>query len=233
MANLSTVLADLAQEYPSLDYITIIKTGKEAQVHLIKLGADLRALKVYKDNQKFSTRANYVVMEQVADKRMQKAIAKNSRAGKRGMDNIWVSREAQAMEEAFAAGGNVPEIFKVGHGYLLMEYLGSARIAAPRLSDVTLTATQARVALFDIGQTIYYLLEAGYVHGDLSAYNVLWFKDHAFVIDFPQILDIRTNRHAKEKLHKDLENIKEYFSNILTRDEIDEYLVPLKAFLPN
>lgn len=94
MANLSNVLADLAQEYPSLDYITIIKTGKEAQVHLVKLGTEWRALKVYKDNQKFSTRANYVVMEQVADRRMQKAIAKNSRVGKRGMDNIWVSREA-------------------------------------------------------------------------------------------------------------------------------------------
>lgn len=231
MANLSTVLADLAQEYPSLDYITIIKTGKEAQVHLVKLGTELRALKVYKDNQKFSTRANYVVMEQVADRRMQKAIAKNSRAGKRGMDNIWVSREAQAMEQVFAAGGNVPEIFKVGHGYLLMDYLGTDQQAAPRLSDTKLTQAQARIALFDIGQTIYYLLEAGFVHGDLSAYNVLWFKDHAFVIDFPQILDIRTNRNAKEKLQNDLENINQYFLTLLTQTEIDEYLEPLKALI--
>src|SRR5438552_3331743 len=63
------------------------------------------------------------------------------------------------------------------------------------------------------------LLDAFIVHGDLSEYNLLLYRDRIFVIDFPQAVDLssRPNRHrrfekAKPLLRRDLENVARYFS---------------------
>ena len=40
------------------------------------------------------------------------------------------------------------------------------------------------------------LTRAGLVHADLSPYNVLWWRDRAWVIDLPQAVDLRQSRRA-------------------------------------
>jgi len=49
------------------------------------------------------------------------------------------------------------------------------------------------------------------VHGDLSAYNVLYHAGEAIVIDFPQAIDPRFNTNAFRLLLRDLENLARYF----------------------
>ena len=48
------------------------------------------------------------------------------------------------------------------------------------------------------------LVGAGYVHADLSAYNLLWWHGQVWLIDFPQAVDVTTSLHAFEFLHRDV-----------------------------
>jgi RIO kinase 1 len=57
------------------------------------------------------------------------------------------------------------------------------------------------------------------VHADLSAYNVLVWGDEIRIIDFPQAVDARTNRNARDLLFRDLENVCRHFSRYGIRAE--------------
>ena len=50
-------------------------------------------------------------------------------------------------------------------------------------------------------------LAHNYIHADLSAYNVLYWKGKACIIDFPQVVDPRFNPNALTLLTRDIENI--------------------------
>jgi RIO kinase 1 len=45
------------------------------------------------------------------------------------------------------------------------------------------------------------------IHGDLSAYNVLVWEGRIVVIDLPQAVDPKKNRHAEALLRRDIERI--------------------------
>ncbi len=49
------------------------------------------------------------------------------------------------------------------------------------------------------------------IHGDLSAYNLLVWGGDVTVIDFPQAVDPRKNRHARALLERDLRRVGEHF----------------------
>ncbi|HHO55500.1 MAG TPA: serine protein kinase RIO, partial [Trueperaceae bacterium] len=55
------------------------------------------------------------------------------------------------------------------------------------------------------------VLKLGKVHGDFSTYNLLWWKDQAILIDFPQVVNISENKHAKEILKTDLNSLAKSF----------------------
>jgi RIO kinase 1 len=55
------------------------------------------------------------------------------------------------------------------------------------------------------------MVDAGVVHADLSAYNLLWWDDMLWVIDVPQAVDIGTNPQALEYLQRDIANVSEWF----------------------
>ena len=109
-----------------------------------------------------------------------------------------------------------------------MRFLGD-ETNARRLSDLDLDEPEqyAREALGIVEK----LLDAFIVHGDLSEYNLLLFRDRIFVIDFPQAGDLssRPNRHrrfeeAKPLLRRDLENVARYFSQYdVEVDALAEY----------
>src|SRR5690606_38483005 len=54
--------------------------------------------------------------------------------------------------------------------------------------------------------------QAGYVHGDLSAYNILWHEGHSVIMDLPQAVKISQTAEAPAKLLRDIDNIASYFS---------------------
>ena len=50
------------------------------------------------------------------------------------------------------------------------------------------------------------------VHADLSAYNVLVWEGKPTVIDLPQAVDPKLNRHAEELLRRDVQRLGEWFT---------------------
>jgi RIO kinase 1 len=56
------------------------------------------------------------------------------------------------------------------------------------------------------------MLQRDLVHGDLSAYNVLYWEGEITLIDFPQVVDLHTNRKARFILQRDIQRTSEYFA---------------------
>ena len=56
------------------------------------------------------------------------------------------------------------------------------------------------------------MLARGVVHGDLSAYNVLYWEGEIKVIDFPQMVDPRANPDARAIFNRDVERLCQYFA---------------------
>jgi RIO kinase 1 len=50
------------------------------------------------------------------------------------------------------------------------------------------------------------------VHGDLSAYNILYWEGQISLIDFPQAIDPEANRNAYRIFARDVARICEYFT---------------------
>jgi RIO kinase 1 len=56
------------------------------------------------------------------------------------------------------------------------------------------------------------LVQCGLVHGDLSAYNVLFLDAAPRVIDLPQAVRIEDAQDAWALFHRDVDNLSRYFA---------------------
>ncbi|NJL57725.1 hypothetical protein HC928_23285 [bacterium] len=56
------------------------------------------------------------------------------------------------------------------------------------------------------------LLHNGLAHGDLSAYNILYWEGEITLIDFPQVIDPRHNEQGRTILTRDITRVCEYFA---------------------
>ena len=93
-----------------------------------------------------------------------------------------------------------------------MEFIGDENGAAPHLRHVELSDNDARVALECLLDNVEIFLDLHLVHGDLSAYNVLWWKGRARIIDIPQAIDVRKHPDPYSLLRRDVENLERYFA---------------------
>jgi RIO kinase 1 len=94
----------------------------------------------------------------------------------------------------------------------LIEFVGQAGQPAPQLREVRLSPAEAERLLEHALRNIEIMLSCNVVHGDLSAYNMLYSDGHLRVIDLPQAVDARTNRHARSLLIRDVANVCGYFA---------------------
>jgi RIO kinase 1 len=95
---------------------------------------------------------------------------------------------------------------------MLMEYIGDMTSAAPRLAQARLSGPQVRDAFEQLRHNLRTFLEVGIVHSDLSAFNILWWQDALWFIDFPQAVDLAHSPHGLDFLHRDLVNVCGWFS---------------------
>jgi RIO kinase 1 len=57
------------------------------------------------------------------------------------------------------------------------------------------------------------MLAAGRVHGDLSAFNILYWQGEIYLIDFPQVIRPAENRNAFRIFERDVRRVCEYFTH--------------------
>lgn len=191
-----------------------LKSGKEAEVYVVRCGGEVRAAKVYKEasNRSFRQAVDYTENRKVKNTRQARAMAKGTRYGREQQEAAWQSAEVDALYRLAAAGVRVPRPYNFLEGVLVMELVVDAEgHAAPRLNDLPFTAEQARAHHAALIREVVRMLHAGVVHGDLSEFNVLLAADGPVVIDLPQAVDAAGNNHAARMLLRDVNNLRNFF----------------------
>jgi RIO kinase 1 len=93
-----------------------------------------------------------------------------------------------------------------------MEWIGDDSASAPHLRHVSLSPGQGAHALRSILADVERMLDKHRIHGDLSPFNILYWRGHPRVIDFPQAVDARMNANAYALLCRDVENVCRFFA---------------------
>jgi RIO kinase 1 len=221
-----TYLGNFYDEQLISDVLARVKGGKEANVYCCQafpgLGVDLVAAKIYRPrmlrnlrNDALYREGRGVIDEQgklVKDDRVLHAVQKGSAYGKELSHTSWLGHEYHSLELLYKAGVRVPRPFASGPNTILMEYLGEVYSPAPTLNEVRLGSQAEAKRLFErLVKDVDTMLACKRIHGDLSAFNVLYWEGDYRIIDFPQAIDPNTNRNAFNILQRDLTRLCEYF----------------------
>jgi RIO kinase 1 len=219
------------------DILAMVKGGKEASVYRCRAHptthTDLFALKVYRPR-KFRNLRNDKLYRQgrqiigidgkgvkERDQRMLKAIAKGTGIGQQMSHTSWLMYEFKTLDTLYKAGADVPQVVASGHNALLMTYIGDEHEPAPTLHEVRIHKDEAQPLFQRILRNVDLLMSLGYVHGDLSAYNILYWQGEITLIDFPQVVDIHANPSALKILKRDIQRVLDYFSRYGIEDSAD------------
>ena len=196
----------------------LLKSGKEATAYRcaaeLTSGQAFFVAKVYRDQESrgFKNDAVYRAGQYIRDSHMRRAMANKSRVGREFQFSSWVGAEYTTLCLLHTAGAAVPQPVAQATNAILMEHLGDDEGPAPPLQRVDLALPEAHHLLAFVLQQVELWLRCDRVHGDLSAYNILYWRGALTVIDFPQAIDPRANPHAYELLARDITNVARYFS---------------------
>ena len=196
------------------EVISQLMSGKEAQVFVVRCGAQVRCAKVYKESSKrsFKQAVQYQEGRKVKNSRSARAMGKRSRYGQQEAEQAWLNAEVDALRRLSAAGVRVPATYGFVDGVLLMDMISDEEgFPAPRLNDVTMSAEQARDFHGRLIADVVKMLCAGLIHGDLSEFNVLVSASGPVIIDLPQAVNASGNNSAAAMLLRDVENMANYF----------------------
>lgn len=198
-------------------YLGELKGGKEATVYLVAAGDTRYAAKLYADLDARTFRDDRIYWDGyfVGDVRAAKAMRQGTRAGRRARQAIWVAREYANLWALHDAGvpvprpvlGPEPSVYGEAGSVVLMEFLGTDDVPAPRLSDASLTPDEALTAFDQSVTLLVALTRLGKVHGDFSTYNLLWHGGRVRLIDVPQMTDIHGNPRARALFERDVRSL--------------------------
>lgn len=172
-----------------------VSTGKESNVFSAKTKTGLVALKIYR-------------LETCDFNRMYEYIKYDPRffglkSQRRKVIFSWVQREYRNIMTARKLGIDVPRPLSFHFNVLVEEFIGE-KLAAPKLKDsIPENIKQFFDKIFEYMKKLY---DAGYVHGDLSQYNILNFNDRPIIIDLSTMTP-SGNPHFEEYLVRDVRNV--------------------------
>lgn len=207
------------------DVLYRVKGGKEATVYCCRAheatGLTHLAAKVLRPR-KFRAMRNYSAYLEGRgvlnlegklefDGRSARALRKMTRFGKKLHTGSWVMHEYTALKELHAAGADVPRPLAVSGNAILMELVGDAEYPAPILHSVRLEPEEVRPLFDRLVRNLEILLAGFRVHGDLSAYNVLYWEGDVTLIDFPQVVDAINHPEAFSIFLRDVTRLCDYF----------------------
>jgi RIO kinase 1 len=213
----------------------VVKTGKESEVHLVARTSGgrttLLAEKRFKARERrgFQNDAMYRGVWGEGTRREHRAMKKQTRFGHEAAQARWIAQEWDSLVRLHDAGATVPPPVELLQDGYLMGFVGDERRAAPRLSEVDLEPPVARRVWDDLVDELAVLVSADRVHGDLSAFNVLWWRERAVLIDFSQTVEIVTHPAAHELLVRDVTTLSRYFTRRGVTVDVDRILERIGA----
>lgn len=218
--------------------IGVLRSGKEAQIDLVEYRAgddatclvarkrylprtvtakgQLEALGVQRAST-FRHDVGYREGRQFRKSRDRRAVEAMSTHGRKLLQDRWLHHEHDVMCTLHGAGLRVPYPLSYaaapdGGDRFDMEYVGAADGAAPRLAEARLVGQDLAAAWTMVRDGLATMVTAGWAHGDLSAYNLLWWDAAVWFIDFPQAVDIAANPQGLDFLHRDVANVADWFT---------------------
>lgn len=207
------------------DVTRLVKGGKEANVYscdahpatgLVLIAAKLyrprmlRHLKndaIYKAGRQLRAEDG----KQLKGRREKLALRKKTRFGKRLDIMWWIGNEFLTQKKLYEAGADVPRPVAHRGNTILMEFIGDKLLPAPTLSEIALSPRESRSLYRRVVDNVALMLDNHLVHGDLSAYNILYWEGEITIIDFPQMVEARHNPHAFSLLQRDIQRVCDYF----------------------
>ena len=222
------VLSSLSHFYEDdlvTDVLSVASSGKEATVYCCAAhpatGYEYLAAKVYRPRMFRSLRNDAAYREgrahydetgkEMTHTRYRRGESKSERA-RAAQVSSWIAYEYQTQLRLYSAGADVPRpLAQVGNA-VLMEYVGDAGEPAPLLRAVELAPEEARPLYERLLRNIELFLACDRVHGDLSAYNILYWRGEATIIDFAQALDPRYSQVVYRLLDRDVRRVCEHFA---------------------
>jgi RIO kinase 1 len=197
----------------------VLKTGKEADVHLVARGLPdgpetLMAAKRYRsaDHRMFHRDTSYTEGRRVRKSRERRALARRTDFGRELAAGQWAVAEFSALSTLWQEGAPVPYPIQLHGTELMLEFIGTPDgQAAPRLAQTRPTAAELADQFDQCVSAMRLLARAGYAHGDLSPYNLLVHEGRVVMIDLPQVVDLAANPQGAEFLHRDCENVCNWF----------------------
>ncbi len=210
------------------DVLYRVKGGKEANVYCCaahpSTGVNLLAAKVYRPRMFRNLRNDQAYREgrqmltpdgrpvKTTDHRLMRAIGKKTAFGQQVAHTSWLMYEYTTLEKLFQAGAAVPKPFGVGENAILMSFCGDERLGAPALNETAIETDEAEPLFRETLRNVEIMLKHDLIHGDLSAYNILYWEGEITLIDFPQVTNSRTNGQAHIILERDVRRVCEYFA---------------------
>ncbi|MFW9977310.1 MAG: RIO1 family regulatory kinase/ATPase [Candidatus Thorarchaeota archaeon] len=215
--NLEDVRTDAIAFGLATDVLYQMKAGKEASIFLAEWKGHPIILKAYR-------------FWQTAQARKGKGVYAPTK-----MEGL-ASKEYELLLLCFTKGMNVPTpIGRVGN-FITMRLIGDGKEPASQLRDVRLENPEESLDLI-LDQYLVMYRDAHFVHGDLSAYNVLWWKDKPWLIDMPQAIHVgpwADMKAAVSLLHRDITNLLLYFKRYYdVRRDLEQILgIFLSEYVP-
>lgn len=229
-------------------HLGVLRSGKEAQIDLVeRIGADgatcLVARKRYLPRtvstkgqletmglQRASTfrhDVEYREGRQFRRTRDRRAVERMTAHGRKLLQDRWTNHEHDVMRTLWEAGCAVPYPISFGEDRFDMQYLGDETGAAPQLARARLDDDELQSAWAQLVDGLADITAAGWAHGDLSPYNLLWWEERLWFIDFPQAVDIAANPNGLSYLHRDVTNVVSWFSRRGITDDAEEVFADL------
>lgn len=198
----------------------VLRSGKEADVHLLHRwvpGTDrsvTMAAKRYRgrEHRLFHRDAGYLEGRRVRRSREMRAMRRRTDFGQQLISGQWARAEFGALATLWEAGLPVPYPVQLDETELLMEFVGTAGVAAPRLHEVRPEDVDLADLFEQFRDAMSTLVSLGWTHGDLSAYNVLVRDQRLVLIDWPQVVDIIGNPQGFGYLERDVVRMCEWFN---------------------
>jgi RIO kinase 1 len=216
----------------------VLKTGKEADVHLLSRGVPyaeqtLLAAKRYRssEHRMFHRDAGYQEGRRTRKSRDTRAMARGTSYGRDIAAGKWAAAEFEALARFWAIGAPVPYPVQLHGTELMLEFIGHPDgTAAPRLAQCRPSRAELADLFAQCVEALTLFAGAGYAHGDLSAYNLLVHDGRLVVIDVPQVVDLFANPQGPAFLERDCANVCRWFaSRGLDTPELDHLFGDLMA----
>ena len=192
----------------------VVKAGKESRVYWgkDKQGKEL-AIKIYLTVSAEFRKGMLKYIE--GDPRF-----KNVRRDTRSLVFAWAQKEFRNLEQAIAAKIKVPKPIAVKKNVLIMEFIGKNGISAPSMKEQPpKNPEKAYKTLSNYLRRLY--RKAELVHGDLSEYNIMIWKDRPILFDMSQAVPL-SHPLADLLLRRDLKNMNRYFTRLVEVPSVEE-----------